>query len=373
MHSKIMKPLRAVVVGAGWAGEGHTIALRYTNVEVVAICSREARIVRDVADRLGVDEASTNWKDTIIEYEPDIVTVATPASLRLPVIELAAELGCHVMCEKPLACTVDDASYLYRLVEDAGIKHAYGATHCYDPSVQRLRELVRNEVVGTVREISMTLRISPAPPLMPWSWLSSVATGGGVLNGVFPHCVSSLEKILEGSLSRIMGVVKHSNTRVPVVPDAHDSRTFRQIANQLGPDEAQNLEWRESNADVGFFALMEFRTKKTEVNVSVLIGTGHCTSSEKDGMRLYGDRGAIIADGIFSYEIRCKHINGREEAVHVPEVGDNVQDNWCALMHDFLADIRGESHNRYPTFLNGLRYQKAVHAIRSGCGWQRIT
>jgi predicted dehydrogenase len=46
--------LRAVVVGAGWAGEGHTKALQWCGVEVVAICGRQQAVVQEVANRLGV-------------------------------------------------------------------------------------------------------------------------------------------------------------------------------------------------------------------------------------------------------------------------------------------------------------------------------
>ena len=57
--------LRAVVVGAGWAGEGHTLALRHAGVDVVAICARRQDVVRSVADRLGVEEASMDWRRTL--------------------------------------------------------------------------------------------------------------------------------------------------------------------------------------------------------------------------------------------------------------------------------------------------------------------
>ena len=54
------QPLRAVVIGAGWAGEGHTKALRYAGVEVVVICARQSVVVQQVADRLSVAQASTD-------------------------------------------------------------------------------------------------------------------------------------------------------------------------------------------------------------------------------------------------------------------------------------------------------------------------
>ena len=88
--------LKAVVVGAGWAGEGHTKALQHCGVEVVAICARRQEIVGKVASNLGIAIASTDWRQTLMEVKPDIVALATPAILRTPVIELAVQLGAHL-------------------------------------------------------------------------------------------------------------------------------------------------------------------------------------------------------------------------------------------------------------------------------------
>ena len=52
------RKLRAVVIGAGWAGEGHTVALQHCGVEVVSVCARNEEVVRAVAERLGVADAS---------------------------------------------------------------------------------------------------------------------------------------------------------------------------------------------------------------------------------------------------------------------------------------------------------------------------
>ena len=86
--------LKAVVVGAGWAGEGHTKALQHCGVEVVAICARRQEIVDKIASNLAI--ASTDWRQTLMEIKPDIVALATPAILRTPVIELAVQLGAHL-------------------------------------------------------------------------------------------------------------------------------------------------------------------------------------------------------------------------------------------------------------------------------------
>src|SRR5437764_5048583 len=94
------KQLRAIVVGAGFAGEGHTLALRHVGVDVVAICARQPAVVQAVADRLAVPEVSIDWRHTLETVKPDIVALATPASLRGEVVEAATALGCHLFCDK---------------------------------------------------------------------------------------------------------------------------------------------------------------------------------------------------------------------------------------------------------------------------------
>jgi len=80
------QPLRAVVIGAGWAGEGHTRALQACGIEVVAICARQPAVVQAVADRLGIPLAATDWRQTLLTLKPEIVALTTPAALRGEVI-----------------------------------------------------------------------------------------------------------------------------------------------------------------------------------------------------------------------------------------------------------------------------------------------
>src|SRR5688500_8246824 len=97
------KPLTAIVIGAGFAGEGHTIALRECGVDVQAICSRTPSAVQAMADKLGVPTPSTDWRQTLDEIKPDIVAIATPGGTHEEMVVAALERGCHLYCDKPLA------------------------------------------------------------------------------------------------------------------------------------------------------------------------------------------------------------------------------------------------------------------------------
>jgi len=142
--------LTAVVVGAGYAGEGHTKALQSAGVDVVAICARTADVVQQVADTLGVPMASTDWSTSLKEIRPDIVALATPAGLRAEVVDRACEMGSHLLCDKPLGTSAQEALTLYQSVKTHGVKHAFGATKGYEPSVAWIAQLLGDGTIGEI-------------------------------------------------------------------------------------------------------------------------------------------------------------------------------------------------------------------------------
>ena len=71
-------PLRALILGSGYAGEGHTLALRRAGVDVIAMAGRTESAVQAAAARLEIPNAGTDWRQMIDELKPEIVAVGTP-------------------------------------------------------------------------------------------------------------------------------------------------------------------------------------------------------------------------------------------------------------------------------------------------------
>ena len=82
--------IRAVVIGAGWAGEGHIVALREAGVEVVALFGRTPEPAYQRAVQLGVTDVRFDWRAGLTELRPEIVSIATPAGLHRAITEFAA-------------------------------------------------------------------------------------------------------------------------------------------------------------------------------------------------------------------------------------------------------------------------------------------
>ncbi len=379
------KKLKAVVVGAGWSAEGHTKAFQHYDVEVLAICARKPDIVQKVASGLGVSDASIDWRKSLLEHKPDIVALTTPAILRTEVIELAVELGCHIICEKPLALNAEAAGYIYSLIEDTGLKHAFAATHLYDPSVAYVRELLtQQKVIGdlTAVDIGYTRRLPGGPPsdmIKPWNWMSSLAHGGGALNNGLTHRLGMLERMTGMKTTSAVGEAKIYPRKAPVVPEIRDWRVWR--STMITPEEASKLEWRECDAEWDYSAFFKLGHPNPDTGNSILATMrthpGVPSHRPTGGWFFYGTQGTLVGRGGHILNSITKHVGEETEELSVPQnliddlpqISDEIQNKWTALVRDFLADIKGDPHEPYLTFHDGWRYQIAIDAIRESKGW----
>ena len=384
-----MKQLKAVVVGAGWSAEGHTKAFQHYGVDVLAICARKPDVVQKVADGLGVPEASTDWRESLLRHKPDIVALTTPAVLRTEVIALAVELGCHIISEKPLARTAAEAEHIYNLVKDTGLKHGFAATHLYDPSVAYVQELLtRQRLIGelTAVDIGYSRRIpsnTPSETVKPWNWMSSLAHGGGALNNGLTHRLGMLERMTGMKVVSAVGEAKTAIRKAPVVPEIRDFREWRR--RSITHEEASKLEWRVCDAEwdySAFFKLAPSNTVENENTILVTMRThpGVPSHSPTGGWYFYGTRGTLVGKGGHILSPITNHVAETSKALPVPEtfadalprIGDDIQNKWVALVRDFLADIENRPHDPYLTFQDGWRYQIAIDAIRASSGWSDI-
>ena len=384
-----MRKLKAVVVGAGWSAEGHTKAFQHYGVEVLAICARKPDVVQKVASQLGVAEASIDWRKSLLKHKPDIVALTTPAILRTEVIELAIELGCHIISEKPLALTAEEAGHIYNLIKDTGLKHGFAATHLYDPSVAYVRQLLtQQKVIGelTAVDIGYSRRIpsdTSSKTVKPWNWMNSLAHGGGVLNNGLTHRLGMLERMTGMKVVSTVGEAKTATRKAPVVPEIRDFRVWS--SREIPIEAASKLEWRVCDAEwdySAFFKLGLSETSDTDKGILATMRTnpGVPTHSPTGGWYFYGTRGTLVGRGGHILSAITKHVGETSEELPIPQtltdalprIGDDIQNKWVALVRDFLADIENRPHEPYLTFQEGWRYQIAIDAIRTSKGWTPI-
>lgn len=142
--------LRVGVIGAGsFAEVGHIPGLQsHPGAVVVAVCGRRFDPTRALADRLGVPDVHTDYRELCARTDIDAVTIVTPNVLHCEQTLLALAHGKHVFCEKPLGMSVAEARAMVTAAEQARVIHQVGFIFRYGYAVAELRRRIRAGDIG---------------------------------------------------------------------------------------------------------------------------------------------------------------------------------------------------------------------------------
>ncbi|MHC4249497.1 MAG: Gfo/Idh/MocA family protein [Planctomycetota bacterium] len=143
---------RVLQVGVGGFGRGWTKVLAGSDdVELVGIAdvSREALDAARAKHNLAEDVCHTSLDEALSELSPEIVVCVTPPEFHREVAEAALSAGAHVITEKPLAGTMEDARAMAEAADAAGRRLAVSQNYRYSAPARTVQELVKTERVGT--------------------------------------------------------------------------------------------------------------------------------------------------------------------------------------------------------------------------------
>ncbi len=147
-----MKKLRAGIVGVGFIGVVHIEQLRRLgNVEVVAIT--DTADPQKKADALFVPKGYENYQDMIDSEQLDCIHICTPNNTHFDIAVYALEHGVHVVCEKPMTCTVEEAKKMRDLAKEKGLINAMNFNCRFYPMAYQMRQMVQSGEVGQVYTI----------------------------------------------------------------------------------------------------------------------------------------------------------------------------------------------------------------------------
>lgn len=194
--------LRTAVIGIGWAGTRQVRAVRELGRKVAVDClvDSDAGHLASKAEELGVQKTYTDHRDALSDPDVDAVSICTPHGLHCPMAVQAAEAGKHVLCEKPIALTVDEASRMLAAAEEHGVKLYVAESLTYEPMSRFLREIVHSgRYVGELTGASLVRGFWGQSYGYPGrrAWLALPEQGGTgtwMLHGI--HTVAQLRYIL---------------------------------------------------------------------------------------------------------------------------------------------------------------------------------
>lgn len=187
------EPLRIGLIGAGGIAESaHIPAIRNLpgRVRLVAV----ADPARDRAEALAAPfdaEPYEDYRALVERGDVDAVIIATPERWHADITAAAATNGKHVLCEKPIAHTLEDADRMLRVTRDHGVRLMIGHSRRFTARYQALRALLDDDAIGTVALIRENER-RPRPASdtggywSPGHWTAdpAISLGVSLTNGI---------------------------------------------------------------------------------------------------------------------------------------------------------------------------------------------
>jgi myo-inositol 2-dehydrogenase/D-chiro-inositol 1-dehydrogenase len=171
--------MRVGIAGTGIMGEVHAKAWRNAGAELAGFTSLRLAQTRDLAQRFGV-RAYADYAELVDEV--DIVDICTPTSLHKPMAVEAAAAGKHVVCEKPVALTIEDAQAMIDACAAVGVRFFVGMVVRFFPQYRVAQELVTEGKIGQLGVIRLKrVAYVPMKPVDNW-YIDEKQSGGMVLD-----------------------------------------------------------------------------------------------------------------------------------------------------------------------------------------------
>jgi predicted dehydrogenase len=200
--------LRLAIIGVGWAGERQAQAVRELGrkVEVTCLVDNDPDFLRTKAAELGVAQTYTDYRDALADDQIDAVSICVPHDLHCPIALDAAAAHKHILCEKPIALDVADASRMIDAAAAQGVTLYVAENLCYTPLARTLRSIVASgEHIGELVSAGFVSGFQARNFGYPGrrAWLTQPEQGGTgtwMLHGI--HSMAQLRFIF-GEVTRI--------------------------------------------------------------------------------------------------------------------------------------------------------------------------
>ncbi|HXE09499.1 MAG TPA: Gfo/Idh/MocA family oxidoreductase [Acidobacteriaceae bacterium] len=173
--------------------------------EIAAIASRDASKAQEAAKSLSIPKAYGSYEELLADPEIDAIYNPLPNNMHVPWTAKAAEAGKHVLCEKPISITVEEAETLLSVRARTGVKMGEAFMVVCHPQWVRLRELLRNDAIGELRAVQGFFSYYNVSPT---NIRNKVDAGGGALMDIGCYMVLAARYAFEREPQRVVGSIE---------------------------------------------------------------------------------------------------------------------------------------------------------------------
>jgi predicted dehydrogenase len=369
------------IAGAGMIGAAHAFGYRnhlakfkqrLSGLSLSAVADPNETLAKQLADGFGFGRTVSDWRELIADPEIGIISVALPNFLHVEAVEKALLAGKHVLCEKPLALSANDARHLYDTAKSTKACAATVFNYRRIPALAEIRELITAGELGDI--VSMLVQFQceyAADPQLPHSWrYERDRAGPGALLDIGTHAIDTA-RYLCGEVAEVAGAVSTISIK----------ERFVAAGSTVGHNRAElSAEKRPVDNDDVMSALLRFESGAQGLFSAsrVAIGMGNTLSFEVLGTKATT---RFSTQSLNQYQIARFDGSGQSPFATVfnrpssPNVGamlpvpfDGVAVGYAEvfgfMIHDFLTAIADHREISNGTLLDGLRAAEILDAIQ---------
>jgi predicted dehydrogenase len=357
-----MRKLRIGLVGYGsWAERVHIPSIAFSeSAELTAISGPDAERARRMAERYHAALGTSDLHQLVDSSAVDAILVASPNDAHAAAAIAAAHAGKPILCEKPLARTLDEARLMTMEVQAADVQHMVAFTWRHVPAAQLARELVSAGDIGQVLHVAAHflhhgwLKLDTR---RPWRFDRN-RMGSGILGDLGVHMFDMLAWMVGEPITRVcarlstFGPKPEMKDQRPVFDDGHILVDFAGGAH--------------GSVRISRVATSASRPPFPDMH---------------QGIELYGKTGALIYDLHRHSQLEVRRVRQPAVLVDAPNPLPDSKDEWTVTHEigrrqiDSFARAVHTKHAMTPSFGDGLRAQAVMQAAelsQDSEGWVNV-
>jgi UDP-N-acetyl-2-amino-2-deoxyglucuronate dehydrogenase len=325
-----VKKLNFGIIGCGRIAYKHAEAInKNEKANLLSVCDIIEERAVDYKDKYGAECCYTEYHELLENPDLDVVSICTPSGMHAEMGIAAAKAGKHVIVEKPMAMSLQDADDLIQACEDNGVKLAVCFQNRFNPPVQKLRRALEEGRFGKLTHGSAVVRwFRPQDYYDQAPWRGTRANDGGCLMNQSIHNIDLLQWM--------MGPVES---------------VFGYTANNLRKIECE---------DVGV-AVLKFKSGALGV---IEASTTVYPENLEETLNIFGEKGTVVLGGIAVNKIETwKFADSTEDNGDLKEHQQDVPNVYGfghnALIEDFIEAV---TNNRDP-YITGIEGRNALDIV----------
>lgn len=320
--------MRIGIVGAGLQAKRRgPVIQQFSGNEIVSITSLHPEKSLSLANDLKC-EVAKNWKE-IIEDKIDALIVCTYPDSHAEISIEAMKKGIHVLCEKPLCTSVEDALRMIKTAKENNVILKCGFNHRYHPAIQQIKQWIDDDKIGEINFIRAVYGIGVRPGIeKEWRSDPTIVAGGQLMEqGI--HCID-LMRWFVGTPQYVTCMTSNPNSLIEPLED-NAIAIYKTKKGQIVNIQSSLLQWKNR------FSFEIFGTKGYAVvnGLGGSYGTEHAILGKRDPFAPFAEYRIDYRGPDISWKSEWEIFENSIKSGEMPEGGGN--DGYEALRLVFAA------------------------------------